>query len=135
MQAMLLVGWYTGLRRGSLLSLRPADVDLETRWIYVPATAMKNFVGKRFRSARTRASAHEQSGTRGRRVFPFSDGSKGSPPLLRCFRVTLELAGVSKSRFATVTGTSCAAQPPRMWRCRRAWPQRPHCWGIRRAIC
>lgn len=47
--AMLLIGWYTGLRRRALFAIETQNVDLRERWIYLPAAAMKNSVGKRFR--------------------------------------------------------------------------------------
>lgn len=47
--ALLLVGWYTGLRRRALFSIQTTDVQLGEGWIYVPACAMKHAVGKRFR--------------------------------------------------------------------------------------
>lgn len=48
-KAILLVGWYSGLRRRSLFSIRPGDVDLQNGWIRIPPNAMKTGVGKRFR--------------------------------------------------------------------------------------
>lgn len=47
--ALLRVGFYTALRRRSLLALRLADVDLETGWIEARPEVMKNRQGKRLR--------------------------------------------------------------------------------------
>jgi integrase len=43
--------WYSGIRRRTLLAIRrsPPDVDLETGWLRVPGSAMKNRKGKPFR--------------------------------------------------------------------------------------
>jgi integrase len=47
--AMLLVAYWTALRKGSLLKLRRDWVDLKTGWIAVGGSAMKNKRGKRLR--------------------------------------------------------------------------------------
>lgn len=49
--AYLLVGFQTALRRKTLLALRGKDVDLEAGILSVPALAMKNRRGQRFRLA------------------------------------------------------------------------------------
>jgi hypothetical protein len=43
--------WYSGVRRRTLLAIRrtPPDVDLETGWLRVPGSSMKNHKGKPFR--------------------------------------------------------------------------------------
>jgi len=46
-RAVLLVAWWTGLRRGSLFKLRVADLSGE--WLTVPGAAMKNKRGRRYR--------------------------------------------------------------------------------------
>jgi integrase len=47
--AILLVAYWTALRRSSLLKLRPRDVDLQSGWLNVPGALIKNRHGKRFR--------------------------------------------------------------------------------------
>ena len=48
-RALMLTGYWTGLRRGSLWSIRLCDVDLDKRWLFTPGDTMKNRVGKPFR--------------------------------------------------------------------------------------
>jgi integrase len=48
-RALVLVAWWTGLRRATLFGIRQLDVDLATGWLTVPAHLMKNKRGKRFR--------------------------------------------------------------------------------------
>jgi integrase len=48
-RALLLVDWWTAIRRKSLLGIRREDVDLASGWLYVPARRSKNRRGKRFR--------------------------------------------------------------------------------------
>ncbi|MHB8864466.1 MAG: tyrosine-type recombinase/integrase [Pirellulaceae bacterium] len=48
-RAFILVGWWTGLRASSLRGLELCHVDIASRWLYVPPTAMKTGKGKRFR--------------------------------------------------------------------------------------
>lgn len=47
--ALLLVCWWTALRRSALFSLRRADVNLQTGWLAVQPSTMKNRRGKKFR--------------------------------------------------------------------------------------
>lgn len=49
MRSLLLVAWWTGLRAGSLFSLRVDDIDLLSGWIIVRGETMKNGRGKQFR--------------------------------------------------------------------------------------
>lgn len=49
LRAFLLVAWWAGLRRSSLFKLRVSDVDLQTGWLHVPGTSMKNRRGRRYR--------------------------------------------------------------------------------------
>lgn len=48
-RAMLLVGWYTALRKRSLGSLRRDDVDFQRRTIYSAGSGMKTRKGKYFK--------------------------------------------------------------------------------------
>ena len=48
-RALILTAYWTGLRLGSLLKLRMADVDMTTGWIYVRPESAKNRHGKRLR--------------------------------------------------------------------------------------
>jgi integrase len=46
--AILLLGYWTGLRRGSLLSIHTRDLDLRKAVLYVPGESMKNRQGQLF---------------------------------------------------------------------------------------
>ncbi|HZZ70909.1 MAG TPA: tyrosine-type recombinase/integrase [Pirellulales bacterium] len=48
-RALLLVAYWTGLRRRSLLELKWSNLDLATGWLNVPGQAVKNRVGKKLR--------------------------------------------------------------------------------------
>lgn len=48
-RALLLVCYWTALRRGALFKLRLADVNLSTGWVYVQPQAAKNRHGKKVR--------------------------------------------------------------------------------------
>jgi integrase len=43
--------WYSGIRRRAVLAIRrnPPDVDLQTGWLHVPGSSMKNRRGQKFR--------------------------------------------------------------------------------------
>jgi integrase len=47
--ALILVGWYTALRRRSLAEIRSVDVDLAGGWVNVPGSQIKNGHGMRLR--------------------------------------------------------------------------------------
>lgn len=47
--ALLRTAWWTGLRRGTLLQLRFADLDIESGWLTVPPQSIKNRRGQKFR--------------------------------------------------------------------------------------
>jgi integrase len=49
LHALLLVVYWTALRRRAIFALRCADLDLATGWLTVRGSAMKNGRGKRFR--------------------------------------------------------------------------------------
>lgn len=57
LRAVILTGYWTGLRRGTLFRLRWCDVDLESRWITVPGDKIKNRRGKQFRIGADAAAA------------------------------------------------------------------------------
>jgi integrase len=97
--ALLLVGWYTGLRHGSLKRLRPSDFDLDAAALYVPAAAMKHFVGKRFKlGADAVAAVRKIYDPRRTHVFPEPATGKARR-FFDDFRKILRLAAVSKSRL------------------------------------
>jgi integrase len=48
-RALLLTLWYTALRRRAIFELTLDDVDFDTGWLHVPASAMKNRTAKKFR--------------------------------------------------------------------------------------
>lgn len=49
MRAVLLLAYWTGLRRGTLWKLKWDDVDLRERWVTVPGDLMKSNRGKKYR--------------------------------------------------------------------------------------
>ncbi len=49
LHALLLVAYWTALRRGSLFKIRREAIDLATGWMHVGGQAMKNRRGKRYR--------------------------------------------------------------------------------------
>jgi len=57
MRAVLLLAYWTGLRRGTLWKLRWCDVDVANRWVSVPGRVMKNNRGKKFRIGKDAAKA------------------------------------------------------------------------------
>ena len=58
--------WYSGIRRRALLAIRrtPPEVDLETGWLRVPGSSMKNRKGKAFRLGDDGLESVGQSGNR-----------------------------------------------------------------------
>lgn len=95
--ALLLVAWYTALRRGSLLSIRPEHLDLDQRWLYVPADAMKNFVGKRYRIGEDAAAALREIW--GEREFVFALRDRTDHRLRHQPKKILKAAAVAPSRM------------------------------------
>lgn len=100
-QAILLVGWYTGLRRRALLTLAPENIDPASRWINVPAGAMKNFVGQRFRIGQDAADALAKIIDPAReRVFPIPEYALDQGKYVSDrFAEIITLAGVPKSEL------------------------------------
>lgn len=117
-RALLLVGYYTALRRKSIFSIRVADVELETGWLYVSAARMKNRCGQQYRLGPDAIEAiREIYNPKREMLFP-------APPAMsvlnRHFRAILKLAGVPnqsrnklayfhKLRRTTVTHTAVKA--------------------------
>lgn len=93
--AMLLTCFYTGLRRGSLVAIEPAHVDLAGRWLYVPAGSMKSFVGKRYRLGEDAVKAIQEIYDV-ERPYLFSIRSKFRASQL--FRQLIKDAGIPPSR-------------------------------------
>lgn len=95
-RALLLVCWYTALRRGSLLKLRRQDVNLDAAELYVPADKMKNKRGKRFKLGPDAVEAirrlHEGAEEEALFPWPYGIGSLGDH-----FRRILDAAGVPPS--------------------------------------
>jgi integrase len=92
-RAIVLVLWYTGLRRGTLLKLRPADVDLQNGWLTVPAAAMKNRTGKRYKLGPDAIEALADIWDPNRaRLFPLRWERAADH-----FRAVLKLAGIQTS--------------------------------------
>lgn len=94
-RAVLLVGYWTGLRRGTLLKLRRGDVNLETGWLRVPGTMMKNRQGKSFRLGADALAALRAIWLPERELlFPFPHRD---PFFSACFRRILRAAGIPPS--------------------------------------
>lgn len=49
LRSMILLAYWTGLRKGTMTKLLWENVDLDGRWITVPGHLMKGRIGKRFR--------------------------------------------------------------------------------------
>jgi integrase len=96
-RALILVGYWTALRRGALLKIEPGHFEL-SGWLYVPARGMKNGRGKRFRLGEDAIAAVVKIAEPGRAfIFPKpSDGSR----LAKHFRELVRLAGLPKSRHS-----------------------------------
>lgn len=99
--AMLLVGWYTGLRRRALFAIEPKNVDLASGWIYVPAKAMKNSLGKRFRIGPDAIEAVRAIFDRSRRFLFAAVGGELSQCVRRDFPKILRAAEVEGSCLQT----------------------------------
>ena len=93
-RALLLVGYWTALRRSSLLRLKPEDLDVNG-WLDVPALAMKNGHGQRFRLGQDAIDAVAKILGPRPHIFPkLSDGGA----LGEHFRALVDLAGLPRSR-------------------------------------
>jgi integrase len=96
LRAMLLVCWYSALRRSSLVRIRMCDVDLEGARLYVPADRIKNCCGQGFRLGPDAIAAVRTIWDSGRELlFP--------PPadmtlLNRLFAMALRTADVAQRR-------------------------------------
>lgn len=98
-RAILLVAYWSALRRGSLLELRPADVDLQSGWLNVPGSAIKNKSGKRVRLGADCIEALRSIWDPQRpRLFPLNTSLQiDSSELSDDFSAILEAAGVPPS--------------------------------------
>jgi integrase len=93
--AILRTCYWTALRRGSLLKIRPADVNLEKGTLYVPGSQMKNARGKIFHLGPDAVAAIREIYDANReRLFPFTDVRV----LSTHFGLILKAAGVPPSR-------------------------------------
>lgn len=97
-RAILLTAYYSALRRGSLLRLRPQDIDLTTGWLRVPAEAMKNKCGQALRLGGDAIEAlRDIWDERRERVFPVPLDSAGSTMLSETFHAILKAAGLPEN--------------------------------------
>jgi len=95
-RALLLVGYWTALRRGSLFALLRADVDLSTGLLYVRPTGIKNRHGKSFYLGADAIEAVGQIWTPERElIFPWD---RNTSTTRAYFGKILEIAGVSAGR-------------------------------------
>lgn len=100
-RAILLVGWWTGQRRGALLKLRRADVDLATRCVEFPASITKTGRGRRYRLGADAVEAVSAIWQPERELlFPWPFTMKG---LSLHFALIVEAAGVPASKRRTLT--------------------------------
>ena len=91
---VLLLGWYTALRRRAILALRRSNVDLHTGWIYAEAAASKTKRGKRFRLGPDAIAALKRIWKPERELlFPPIEGSTQ----MRHFQLILADAGIPAS--------------------------------------
>lgn len=96
-RALLLVGWWTALRRGTLLKLRRADVDFDSAWLTVTGSKMKNRRGKRFRLGADALEAVRQIWFPERELifpWPFNDRCR---MFYRYFDHVVSVAGIAPS--------------------------------------
>jgi integrase len=95
-RAWFLVGYWTGLRRGSLLALRCEDVNLKTGWLHVRPTGIKTRRGKRFRlGPDALAAVREILDPKRELLFPWPADRSG---MSDHFAEILDLAGIERSR-------------------------------------
>lgn len=95
MRAMLLVGYWTALRRGTLLRIRISDVDL-SGWLHVPGSQIKNGRGKRYRLGADAVEAIRDILEPGRELLFPSPSDAGT--LSKHLRSIIADAGVPPSR-------------------------------------
>ena len=102
-RAFLLVAYWTGLRRGSLLKLRRTDVNLDSGWLHVRPTGIKTRRGKRFRLGPDAIAALREIWLPEREhVFPWY----GCPNSTRLyFRRILQSAGIQPSQRRSMNQT------------------------------
>ncbi|MCY2987132.1 MAG: tyrosine-type recombinase/integrase [Planctomycetota bacterium] len=102
-RAFLLVAYWTALRRGSLLELRRADVDLQSGWLYVRPVGIKTRRGKRFRLGADAVAAIREIWLPERELlFPWRKDRGGTGAH---FNRILELAGVPRSHRTSMNQT------------------------------
>lgn len=95
-RAILLVCYWTALRRGSLMKIRTADVNLEQGTLYVPGSQMKNGRGKMFHLGSDAVAAIRVIHDPERELLFPSPGDLKT--LSDQFRSIIAAAGVPKSR-------------------------------------
>jgi len=95
-RALLLVVWWTGIRRGSLFRLTWSDFDEQTGWLHVPGDKMKNRRGQTYRLGDDAVAALAAIRTPDRdAIFPSATCMHW---VGRTFNRILELAEISASR-------------------------------------
>lgn len=101
-QAALLVCYETGIRRGSLLALRPADIDYDQATLFVGGEAMKNKRGQEFQLSRAAVQALSKIRRPRRQYVLRCDESVGLPAFCnrigRDFKQILADARIRPSR-------------------------------------
>lgn len=99
-RAVLLLAYWTGLRRRALRTLKWANVDMDERWVTVPGDLMKNRRGKKYRFGADAAEALQAVRIRGvDTVLPPLDWKR----FYNYFDRLLELAGIPPSSRRVMT--------------------------------
>ncbi len=124
-RALLLVGYWAALRRGSLLKLKRSDISIETGWLSVGGNQMKNRRGRKYLMAPDAIDAVRQIWLPDRELlFPFPHTDKY---LYRCINELLRVAEVAPSTRRSMTKLH-------KWR-RTAGTQAAVHGGLEAAIC
>jgi integrase len=94
--ALLLVDWWTAVRRGSLFSIRRADVDFSTGWLEVFPRGMKTRRGKKYHLGDDAIAAVKEIWLPAREfLFPWPYRREAT---VNHFRQILAIAGITKGQ-------------------------------------
>ncbi len=111
--ALILALYCTGLRIGALMKARTSDLDIESRWLKIPAEIQKQNADQVFRLPAETVDAIIATNLDGReRLFPWPYDPTGSKVLTRHYRKILQTAGLSDGRrdlFHKLRRTSATA--------------------------
>lgn len=100
MRAVLLLAYWTGLRRGTLRKLQWSNIDVRERWLSVPGELMKNGRGKKLRFGVDAAEALAKiNSPTSLTILPKINW----PRFYACFDLVLDAASVPPSKRAGMT--------------------------------